>query len=433
MATRNPFEDDVPELPDADAEIMATMAAEGCPADFPPAQEARPAKQTPRRRSPEKTPKAQQEVAEKPSPPMRLVPLAEIAKQDSADYTVKGLFPSRGVVLIYGEPACYKSFTVLSAGVHISEGWPFGGRRVRKRPVVYLALEGGAGLGKRIQAFQAWARKAGKPELTGDFLFWTHGFALHKWNECQALCDSILAGGHSGAVVVIDTLSQATLGVDENSSQMAEAIGNATKIADEIGGLVIVLHHVGKNSANGPRGHSSLMGNVDAAIFASKAKSGRGADWSITKTKDDADGQAMGFKIHVFELGLDEDGDTMTSCAAEPKSTPSSAQAFNEHGGRKRVPAATALAFRSLETALHKIGADNGGAVDRDVWLAEFVRTYPGGKDEKSKKAEFYRQAANMAAEGSIVVDGNMVSFYRPAVSPSASNSTTAQQHNSTP
>ena len=121
------------------------------------------------------------------------------------------------------------------------------------------------------------------------------------------------------------------------------------------------------------------------------------------------------------------------SCAAEPKSTPSSAQAFNEHGGRKRGPAATAIAFRSLETALHKIGADNGGAVDRDVWLAEFVRTYPGGKDEKSKKAEFYRQAANMAAEGSIVVDGNMVSFYRPAVSPSASNSTTAQQHNSTP
>ena len=86
MAARNPFEDDVPELTDAEAERMAQAAVdEGCPADFLPAQAARPAKQAPRRRSPEKTPKPQQEAAENSSPPMRLVPLAEIAKQDAEE------------------------------------------------------------------------------------------------------------------------------------------------------------------------------------------------------------------------------------------------------------------------------------------------------------------------------------------------------------
>ena len=333
MVARNPFEN-----PDDDAEFMAQAAVdEGCPQDFPPAQEARPAQRAPRRRSPEPQPEPQDGLAvqeayfrslkpadgpdSKAVQPMAMsfITLEEAAALESSDYAIKRLLPARGVALIYGETGCYKSFTVLSAAVHMSEGWAFGGRRVRKRSIYYLNLEGGAGLGKRIQAFTAWARKEGKPKMRGDFRFWLHAFSLLKWSDCQALCDAVNGAGHEAPpVVVVDTLSQATIGIEENSSEMAEAVGNATKIADAIGGLVILIHHVGKDATKGPRGHSSLLANVDAAIFASKAKAERGADWNVTKSKDDESGQGVSFKVHVFELGLDADGDEVTSCAAEP-------------------------------------------------------------------------------------------------------------------
>lgn len=250
--------------------------------------------------------------------PMRFITLEEAASMWDTDYTVKRLLPPRGVVLLYGEPACGKSFSIFSAAVHISEGWPLGDHRVRKKPVYYLALEGSGGLGKRIRAFNSWAQKESKPPLQGVFLFWTHGFALNKWAECQSLCDTINGAGHSGAVVIIDTLSQSTLGLDENSSDMAVAIGNATKIADTIGGLVVLVHHVGKDAAKGPRGHSSLVGNVDGAIQAAKASNGHGVQWTVKKSKDEAEGHVVGFKLQVFEVGTDTDGDIVTSCAAEP-------------------------------------------------------------------------------------------------------------------
>ena len=315
--------------------VQASMD-EGCPADFPPAQATRPAKPAPRRRSPEKKPKAQPDPqaelavqdayfsdlrpAEgsgvKAVQPMDFVTLEEVAKMKSADYTIKRLLPAQGVVLIYGESGSLKSFTVFSCGVHIAECWTFDGRRVRRRPVYFLALEGCGGQGKRVQGFKAWARMNGKPELKGDFRFWLHGFSLKDDDQCKSLIKAILDAGHQGAVVIIDTLSQSTVGLDENSSQMAEAIGKATEIADAIGGLVVLIHHLGKDTAKGPRGHSSLIGNVDGAI--SVTKDNGGVLWTVKKSKDEAEGQTVWFKINIIDLGLDEDGDPVTTCVTEP-------------------------------------------------------------------------------------------------------------------
>ncbi|MBQ1539161.1 MAG: AAA family ATPase [Desulfovibrio sp.] len=324
--------------PEEAARLAAEAAqAEGCPQDFLPAREARPATRTqtatakPRRQA-KKKPTAQDELAVQDAyfaslkpvetsgveavQPMKFATLKEVATMVSEGYTVKWLLPAQGVVLLYGESGSLKSFSMFSCGVHISEGWSFDGRRVKRRPVYYLSLEGAGGQGKRIRGFNVWAQNAGKPELKGDFRFWLHGFALDKLDQCNALIKAILDAGHQGAVVIVDTLSQSTVGLDENSSQMAEAIGNATMIANAIGGLVILIHHLGKDTSKGPRGHSSLVGNVDCAI--SVTKDNGGVLWTVKKSKDEAEGQTVWFKIHVVDLGLDEDGDPVTTCVTEP-------------------------------------------------------------------------------------------------------------------
>ena len=206
--------------------------------------------------------------------PMKFETLEDVAKMKSEGYTIKWLLPAQGVVLLYGESGSMKSFSMFSCGVHISEGWSFDGRRVKRRPVYYLSLEGAGGQSKRIRGFKKKAQELGKPELKGDFRFWLHGFALNNPDRCKELIQAILDAGHQGAVVIIDTLSQSTVGLDENSSQMAEAISNATMIADAIGGLVVLIHHLGKDTSKGPRGHSSLVGNVDCAISVTKDNGG---------------------------------------------------------------------------------------------------------------------------------------------------------------
>jgi hypothetical protein len=341
------------------------------------------------------------------SKPMQFLTLDEAAQLWDTDYTVKRLLPSQGVVLLYGEPACGKSFSIFSTAVHISEGWILGRHLVRKKPVYYLALEGCGGLGKRTRAFKQWAEINGKPELSGVFLFWTHGFALNKWSDCQSLCNAIIEAGHSGAVVVIDTLSQSTLGLDENSSDMAVAVGNATRIAEAIGGLVVLVHHVGKVSTNGPRGHSSLMGNVDCAIYVTKASNGHGAEWTVKKSKDEAEGHTICFKFHVFEVGKDVDGDIVTSCAAEP-CKPEKAE--TAQGGTLpdilKRGSADERCFKSFLAALHETKAE---AVPLDDWRRVYYASSTA--EPNSKRALFNRERGNLVRLGVLSVNNDVYSI----------------------
>lgn len=420
---------DRPELPESGVEIYAAAIAEGCPQDFPPAREARPATRTqtatakPRRQA-KKKPTAQDELdvqtayfaGLKPADgsgveavqPMKFISLGEAAKLKSGDYTIKRLFPAQGVVLVYGQPSAGKSFTVFSSVLHIAAGWPVCGRRVKRRPVYYLILEGSGGLGGRVQAFKAWARATGKPELQDDYAdFHTEGFALNDGSQCASLVKTILDAGHQGAVVVIDTLSQATLGLDENSSDMAMAIGNATRIAEAIKGLVVLIHHVGKDVARGPRGHSSLMGNVDCAILVKKAQVGKGAVWSVTKSKDDADGQTVGFKLHVIELGLDEDGDPVTSCAAEPCQPEEQMKPQASAVAEVLKPNSAAdKCFKTFLAALHETKAEG---VHVNEWRPFYYKASTA--DPHSKSSKFCRERGQLVALGVLSVTDDVYSL----------------------
>src|SRR5262249_34853961 len=69
------------------------------------------------------------------------------------NYLVKGLLPRAGSAVIWGPPKCYKSFWAMDLGLHIALGRQYRGRRVQQAPVVYIGLEGRAGLPARKEAF----------------------------------------------------------------------------------------------------------------------------------------------------------------------------------------------------------------------------------------------------------------------------------------
>jgi hypothetical protein len=69
-------------------------------------------------------------------------------------YSVKGLLPRRGLVVLWGPPKCGKSFKATDIGLHIALGWEYRGRRVQQATVIYIAPEGRYGFPARIEAFK---------------------------------------------------------------------------------------------------------------------------------------------------------------------------------------------------------------------------------------------------------------------------------------
>ena len=117
-------------------------------------------------------------------------------------------------------------------------------------------------------------------------------------------------------------------------------------------GLVVLIHHTGKDASKGARGHSSLFAALDGAIEVEHNATGR--SWTIAKSKDGEGGTTFPFKLRVHHLGKDADGDDVTSCTVEL----AQGQIFQtrEPTGKQQKPA-----LRQLKAVLQK-SADLGKA-----------------------------------------------------------------------
>ena len=77
---------------------------------------------------------------------------------------------------------------------------------------------------------------------------------------------------------------------------------------------MLLVHHVGKDPEKGPRGTSALMPAVDFLARLDGKDDQR--HLKIEKNKDGPDGQAFRYRLEVVEIGLDDEGDMVTSCVA---------------------------------------------------------------------------------------------------------------------
>ena len=146
-------------------------------------------------------------------------------------------------------------------------------------------------------------------------------FGLLAGDDVTALADAVQASGCAGGLLVVDTLNRAASGADENSSTDMGAIIDAAKaLQSRCGGLVLLVHHSGKDASRGLRGHSSLIAALDASIEVTKTDTGQA--WKIDKSKDGADGIAHQFALWPVEIGNHLDGEPITSCVVTGNDAP---------------------------------------------------------------------------------------------------------------
>lgn len=122
------------------------------------------------------------------------------------------------------------------------------------------------------------------------------------------------------AKLCIDTLAHASAGIDENSSAMAEMISVFRDLQLRLGGVILLIHHSGKDASRGMRGWSGLHAAMDFVIECQRDKesSSHEAEFVLTKVKDGTSGVRTKFVMHAVQIGIDEDGDYMSSLVVAP-------------------------------------------------------------------------------------------------------------------
>ena len=234
----------------------------------------------------------------------------------TSSYLIKGWLGRGQMSVVYGPSNVGKSFFCLDMALCVSASVEWQGSKVKGGPVLYLATEGGNAFQSRCVALRKQygitdAPLAVRPSPV-DLLRPEADLA-----GLIELCKQIEADkGEPLSMIVIDTLSRAMAGGDENGpTDMTSFIANADALRDVTGAHIMIVHHSGKDTAKGARGHSSLRAATDTEIELEVEGALRTA--TATKQRDLEPQEPFAFNLKVHELGKDEDGDAVTTCTIE--------------------------------------------------------------------------------------------------------------------
>lgn len=325
-------------------------------------------------------------------PKYHLRPGASITDLPELEWRIKGVLPSQGLAVIYGPSASGKSFLALDMAAAIVLGGPWFGHVVKRSTVVYIPLEGEGGIPKRIKAWQQQHH-----ETCPDGLY----FLLHESFKITSPVDvaELASVTPSGSVIIIDTLNRAAPFADENGSRDMGAILSGCKQLQKLtNGLVILIHHTGKDETRGLRGHSSLIAAVDASIEVARLNDDS-RTWSIAKAKDGEDGTTHQFNLYTLTVGQDSDGDEITSCAIQPLD-----------GGAPPIPIRTGLKDnqKAVLAAIEALLVDGPISWDDALAAASGVLSHIDSQHRRDRARSTLNSLIKM---GKLVFKDDMISF----------------------
>lgn len=345
-------------------------------------------------------------------PRHRLAPIAfnDVELTTDSVYLIKDLIPREGLAVVWGPPKCGKSFWAFDATMHIALGWEYRGRRVKQGAVVYVACEGQGGFRARIEAF----RQKHLPKPPAVVPFYLVPASLDLIDEYTALINAIRKelGDVIPAVVTLDTLNRSINGDENSSEDMSAYIKAAAAIQEAFGCIVIVVHHCGVDGKR-PRGHTSLAGAADAQIAISREEAGGNIITKLEWAKDGPEGDEMYSKLETMDVGIDEDGETITSCVIVPvEKEPSEKRKFKV-GGQAKI--ALDLLGKAITDAGEIPPASNHipgqiKVVPLTLWKGYCMEGFAGDRDNRdTTKRAVNRNIKKLQELGLIGVWGNYV------------------------
>jgi len=313
--------------------------------------------------------------------------LSRFANSEQSDhgYLVKGLLQYNSYAELFGSPGVGKTFVALDLAYAVAAGEPWMGRRVHGGAVLYLAYEGTGGLVKRAQALRQHYGTKDVPMYLN-----MAAYNIREKSGREALGGVLSSLPTKPVLIVFDTFARALMGGDENSAQDVGAFneGVAALIAST-GACVLILHHPGKNAAAGARGSSALLGALDTELECSNFTV------IVNKQRDIEPSAPIGFALVPIIVGLDADGDDVTSCIVQTAAVPASSSGAALKGNID-------CGFKVL-TML----SPNNVPVRLDDWRAACIKEFLTAPATASKN--FFKIKKGLLDYGLIVIESDMV------------------------
>lgn len=268
-----------------------------------------------------------------------------IAEPHATQEIVEGLVSEGALIVVYGASGSGKTFLMLDLAAHVAASLAWRGRRVRRAIVLYVAAEAGPGIRNRVIA---WRRAHGVEEFPLAIITCPVDMRAAVGDVDRIIVTAAEIAKARGApvqLIVIDTLSRAFGGGDENSSaDMGALVVNMDRIRHDTHAAVVLVHHAGKEPAKGARGHSLLRAAVDVEIEVSNEDGLVAA--TVTKHRDGTTGGVITAKLRPIEIGVNAWGDPLATCILEDARAPEPS-----HKPRK-LPRGCELALRALRDAV---------------------------------------------------------------------------------
>lgn len=227
-----------------------------------------------------------------------------VGYEQTSNWLVKGLIPTNSTVALVGASGEGKSFAIQELACCVSTGQNFLGKKTNVGSTLIIAGEGASGFKKRIKGWEIANSKSVK-----NLAVLPHGvFTTEEEQACmleKTLTQIEFETGLPVVLVVIDTLNRSFQGDENTPSDMSKFIQSWDKIRLKFQSASIVfVHHTGKDTAKGARGHSSFKGAMDVELMVKKGSTPPSYILSNTKQKDAEEAESILVKLSQIDLGI---------------------------------------------------------------------------------------------------------------------------------
>lgn len=212
---------------------------------------------------------------------------------------VEGYLYADTLARVIGKPGSGKSFVVLDMALAVATGRDWHGRAVQQGAAWYIAAEGVTGLRPRIRAWEA--HHADGQRVPAD-QFRVRDGAVQAVDKTQWGGLILAAMRDRPTLIIVDTQSRSTVGVDENSAtEMGTVVAHCEALRQRSGACVLLVHHTGVEGSHG-RGSSVVFGALHTELAIDKHES------NITvhtrKQKDAPEAESATLMLHPTPLEL---------------------------------------------------------------------------------------------------------------------------------
>lgn len=322
-----------------------------------------------------------------------MVTLEQIKEAPPKRYLIKGYLNLDSESWMIGAPGSRKSFVALDMACHVAGGKSWQGARVTPGKVVIIAAEGAGGLGARVKAWEvehgplpAGVIVLPRPVQVAD---------VAAWAVLVKACERI-----DPVMVVIDTQARVTAGLDENSSQLSVFVDAVTAVRRATGACVLAIHHTSK-AGQDARGHSVIDGAQDTELKVVACAEPLTGELRTDKQKDLAELPALKLRFKVHTVGVDEDGEPVSSLALAAPGPWDDAEVGAERPEEWETGHAVAI------VQLFKVLRDQGGTAGLTKAEARqaIVERFYGGQPKALAKSTYYTAWDRAMAKVSVTGD----------------------------